>query len=310
MVQFRWRRFQRRTPLNTGLGAAVPGLASRLFTHGMLLLAVLGGARVAFAAEQTVTYFPVGPIYDYRWKLLELALAHDAAGGAAVQLVPYGEQVSQNRGVKLLQSGAIDVIALGTNVERERDMRPIKIDILRGIIGYRIFIIRAADQERIAHLSDASFKRELTFGLNSQWADLPIMQAHGFNMVTVSDYESLFSMLAAKRFDAIPRGLNEADMEVAQRRSTYPQLAVERTRALYFPYPVYFWVAKDNAALAHRIERGLRLALEDGSFRKLFETYHADTIRLLDKDKRRVTRLRNPILPPGSVEPDTRWWWK
>lgn len=275
--------------------------------------AVLLGSMVvapgAWADAQPLKYFPTGPIYEYRWKLLELALAHDA-GGVGVRLEPYGEQVSQNRGVKLLQSGAIDVIALGTNAEREREMRPIKVDILRGIIGYRIFIIRAADQDRMARMSDAAFKEELTFGLNSQWADLPIMQAHGFNMLTASDYESLFGMLVAKRFDAIPRGLNEAAMEVEARRNVYPQLAVERTRALYFPYPVYFWVAKDNVALAHRIERGLRLALEDGAFRKLFETYHAETIRLLDKDKRRVTRLRNPILPPGSVEPDTSWWWK
>jgi len=286
------------------------GRCSRVISAA-LLLAVTGWAPGVRADAPPLRYFPAGPIYEYRWKLLELALAHDAgSGGVSVRLEPYEEQVTQNRGMKLLQSGAIDVLALGTNAEREREMRPIKIDILRGIIGYRIFIIRAADQERIARMSEASFKQELTFGLNSQWADLPIMQAHGFNMLTASDYESLFGMLVAKRFDAIPRGLNEAGMEVEARRSVYPQLAVERTRALYFPYPVYFWVAKDNVALANRIERGLRLALEDGSFRKLFETYHADTIRLLDKDKRRVTRMRNPILPPGSVEPDTSWWWK
>jgi hypothetical protein len=62
--------------------------------------------------------------------------------------------------------------------------------------------------------------------------------------------------------------------------------------------------------LAKRIEQGLTLALADGSFRKLFETYHAKEIAALAKEKRLVIRLNNPILPPGNPEPDTHWWWR
>jgi len=281
-------------------------------TGSLLVLAVCELAVTLCHADAVpLKYFPAGPIYEYRWKLLELALAHlpaDPAG--AYKLEPYAEDVSQNRGINLLQSGAIDVVALGTNAEREKQMRPVKIDILRGLVGYRIFIIRADDQERIARMSDAAFRQQLTFGLNSQWADLPIMQANGYTMLTSTDYEGLFGMLAARRFDAIPRGLNEAGVELAARLQTYPQLSIERTRALYIPYPVYFWVARDRVALANRIERGLRAALADGSFRKLFEAYHADALADLAKQNRRVIRLSNPVLPPGSVEPDTSWWWR
>jgi hypothetical protein len=85
---------------------------------------------------------------------------------------------------------------------------------------------------------------------------------------------------------------------------------VEQTKALFFPFPIYFWVNKDNQALAQRIEHGLTLALADGSFRKLFETYHAKEIAALAEEKRQVIRLNNPILPPGSPEPDTHWWWR
>jgi hypothetical protein len=129
-------------------------------------------------------------------------------------------------------------------------MLPIKIDILRGIVGFRVLVIRAADQGRIARMDAKALREQLTYGLNSQWADLPVMQANGFTVETSSSHENLFGMLAASRFDAFPRGLNEADRELSERKQSYPQLAVEQSKALFFPFPVYFWVRKDNAALA------------------------------------------------------------
>lgn len=296
------------------------GLCSRLkisclrWTVLTLLAVILGTAggwgTKAWAGEDSISYFPVGPIYEYRWKLLELALAHTRKGDEPVRLVPFPENVTQNRGVQLLEAGAIDVIALGTNVEREQRMHPIKIDILRGMVGFRIFVIRGADQARIARMNEHELRKQLTFGLNSQWADLPVMRAHGFSVETSTSYENLFGMLVAGRFDAFPRGLNEAARELDERRKTYPELSVEQTKALFFPFPIYFWVNKDNKALAQRIERGLKLSLEDGSFRKLFETYHAEEIATLANQKRQVVRLSNPIMPPGTPLPDTSWWWR
>lgn len=282
------------------------GLAKRALVCFASLCAV---GTPAMATGTQLTYFPAGPIYEYRWKLLELALAHAQEPSTASPLIPYAEDVTQNRGVQLLQSGAIDVIALGTNAERESQMMPIKIDILRGIVGFRIFVIRASDQQRIASLDAQALRQQLTFGLNSQWADVPVMRANGFTVETSTSYENLFGMLVAKRFDAFPRGLNEAARELEERKFSYPQLAVEQTKALFFPFPIYFWVHKDNKALAQRIEKGLSMALADGSFRKLFETYHAKEIAALAKEKRTVLRLTNPNLPPGNPEPDTRWWW-
>lgn len=285
---------------------------------GPLLIAVMALTSLllmllslANAVEKTICYFPVGPIYEYRWKLLELALAHTQKNGEEpFKLVPYDNDVTQNRGIQLLQAGGIDVIALGTNAQRESQILPIKIDILRGIVGYRIFLIRKTDQDRLASMSSQELATKLTFGLNSQWADLPILRANGFSVVTSSNYEQLFDMLAADRFDAFPRGLNEATRELEARKDTFPQLMVEQTKALYFPFPVYFWVNKTNTALAERIERGLRLSLDDGSFRDLFLTYHAAEIEMLKTQKREVMELVNPILPLETVKPDTSWWWR
>jgi hypothetical protein len=108
----------------------------------------------------------------------------------------------------------------------------------------------------------------------------------------------------------LPRGIGEAAVELAARQDAYPQLTIEKTRALFFPYPIYFWVNRKDAQLAGQIERGLRAALADGSLRKLFVTYHASMIESLSRSRRRVIRLDNPLLPPESAEIDTKWWWR
>jgi hypothetical protein len=291
-----------------GFAPCLPRL--RLPTLAMIL--ILGGlvlaAPAARAQEQVLHYFPAGPIYDFRWKVLELALSH-AQPGTPPHLAPLEEEVSQNRALRLLDAGGLDVIALGSNPEREALLLPVRIDILRGLVGLRLLLIRAADQDRIAAMDDATVRRQLTFGLNSQWADLPIMQAAGYKVATSTRHETLFEMLSSGRFDAFPRGTNEARQEIAQRQSIYPQLALEKTKALYFPYPIYFWVNKTNRALAETIERGLRLALQDGSFDQLFLSFHAADIAALSAEHRHVIRMDNPFLPPGTPAPDTRSWW-
>lgn len=283
----------------------------RSLSCALLYACLLGPAVAAQAPDRTLTYFPVGPIYEYRWKVLELALNHvRKASGTSISLRPYDEKVTQNRGIHLLQSGEIDVIALGTNDEREVVMRPIRIDISRGVVGYRVFLISESDQDRIARMDDEAFKTQLSFGLSSQWADVPVMRANGYTVVTATEYDRLFPMLAAHRFDAMPRGIGEADIELKAQRPTYPQLAIEKTRALFFPYPIYFWVRLEDAQLAEQIERGLDAALADGSFQRLFQTYHAAMIKDLKRSTRRVIRLDNPLLPPDTAEIDTGWWWR
>lgn len=266
-------------------------------------------ADMAHASDIVLRYFPSGSIYEYRWKLLEVALQHTVNNGESFRLEPFREEVTQNRGISLLQTGIIDVVALGSNEEREAALRPIRIPILSGIVGFRLLIVRRADQQRIAAMDGETLRKQLVFGLNSQWADLEIMRSNGYTVVTSANYENLFAMLSAGRFDAFPRGLNEADRELAERQAQYPELSVEKTKALYFPFPIYFWVAKDNAALAQRIESGLQAALADGSFRKLFESYHAAEIAKLSSEQRQIIRMNNPILPLGVTEPDTAWWW-
>ena len=52
-------------------------------------------------------------------------------------------------------------------------------------------------------------------------------------------------------------------------------LVIEPNLMLVYPAPIYFCKQKKNAKLARRIKKGLDLAIEDGSFDKLFYDHPA-----------------------------------
>lgn len=277
---------------------------------GCAILAWLLTVHGALAAPTVLRYGPQGPIYDYRWALLSLALEHTRASDGPCRLVPAdGHDFSQARTMALLQRGELDVTTFGYSPEREARMRPVRVDLLRGMLGFRVLLIRTDQQARFRHLDAQAFRRAIVLGFNSQWADLAILQANGYQVVTSPSYDNLFSMLVAGRFDAFPRGLNEAGRELQMFGPEHPELGEEKTLALFMHYPVYFWVRKDAVALAQRIERGLNLALEDGSFKALFLRYHGKDIAREAKNHRRIFFLKNPYLPQWFTPSDTSWWW-
>jgi hypothetical protein len=100
----------------------------QLVATAIISLAMVGQSTPAAAGETEIRYFPTGSIYEYRWTLLELALLHTKDRDGTFRLTPHAEDATQNRGMSLLQSGAIDVIALGANADRETRMLPIKVD--------------------------------------------------------------------------------------------------------------------------------------------------------------------------------------
>lgn len=264
----------------------------------------------AQAADNVIRYYPSGSIYTYRWALLKLALDHvEKVDHRRYELVPLDDKVTQWRAEQLLSTGKVDVLAFAPNAQRERLLQPVRMDILKGILGYRVFFVRKEDVAIFRGMNPQQFRAGVRLGLNSQWADYPIMKNNGYEVLASIGYESLFEMLVAGRFDAFPRGLNEVGSEMRELLPRYPALTLEKTKAIYFPFPVYFWVGKENTPLAKRILQGLKMAERDGSFKALFLRHHAEAIRLLGENGWQATQIANTELPAGNAKPDTSWWW-
>ena len=245
----------------------------------------------------------------YFLAVLQLALEKTADQGN-IALQPASEAMTQSRALQRLSEGdGIDVVWSMTSIEREKQNRPIRIPLLKGLMGYRLLIIRAEDQSWFRRVQTIDQLRELRAGQGHDWPDTEILRANGLAVEATVDYDSLFRMLQLGRFDYLPRAVNEPWEELALRPGR--GLAVEEGLMLYYPTAEYFFVHRDNDALAERIELGLRRALADGSFDKLFREHpvNANAFGKANILKRRIIRLDNPLLPPETPFDQPGLWW-
>lgn len=246
---------------------------------------------------------------NYFVDLLRLVLTKTEPEFGPFELQPVGLSVPQGRLMRMLSTGEpVDVLWSMTSRNRETHLRPVRIPLGRGMIGYRLLVIRAEDRSAFAQITSVDQLSEKVAGQGPSWPDTEILRHNGLT-VTTSGYESLFTMLRHGRIDYIPRALNEPWGEVAARPEL--DLIVEPTLMLHYPAANYFFVQRGNKVLAERLRRGLELALADGSLEKLFFR-HPDHKVMFSKtqyQKRRVFRLENPLLPESvPLKRDALWW--
>lgn len=244
---------------------------------------------------------------EYPVQVLQLALKKSGRPWvASASPLPMGK----GRAVlELLRAdGGLDVIWAQTSSEREQLMRPIRLPIDRGLIGWRIALLRADDAHRFAGVRDLEGLKASTAGQGHDWPDLKILQANGLRVNGVTTYGALFTMLARRRFDYLPRSIGEIWGEL---RHLEPlQIAADRHLLLHYPAALYFFVRRDNEPLAQALTQGLEQAQRDGSLEALFEAYYGESIRAAEVQQRRVIELVNPLLPPGTPLHRSEWWWR
>ncbi|HWW61956.1 MAG TPA: amino acid ABC transporter substrate-binding protein, partial [Thermoanaerobaculia bacterium] len=120
----------------------------------------------------------------------------------------------------------------------------------------------------------------------------------------------LFEMLSSKRFDVFLRGAVEVLDEYDQRKRALPDLAIEETLIFYYPMPMYFWFARNDAGrkLATRAEEGMRMMIADGTYDAIFDKYQRAKIMRLRLKERKIFRIANPNLGPETPFQDKKLW--
>lgn len=190
----------------------------------------------------------------------------------------------------------VNVAMVVTRDEWEREALPIRIPIDRGLMSYRIFLIRKSEQAQFSAIHELAQLKALRSGAGEAWSNYRVLQHHQFTLVPTNQYESQFRMLLAQRFDYIARGAHEAFSEIDTYGPHFPEMAIERDLLLYMPLPLYFFVSPKQPRLAERIEAGLRLMLRDGSFLRLFQLHQGPIIEQARLCERRVFHVENPFL--------------
>lgn len=242
--------------------------------------------------------------YDYDWAVLRAALEKTMPRYGVFEQHQSDVAMSPPRIVQEMTSpsGRINIFVRATSPELERQFLPVRLPVDRGLLGYRLLLIRAADQQRFSKVKTVADLRHLRAGLGQGWADVPIFEKAGVPVVEGSSYDGLFAMLEADRFDFYSRSADEALREFQERHGAHPRMAVEQTLLLHYPLPRYFFVRRDaeGKLLARRIETGMEMMIKDGTLDTLFQRYKGDLIKTTAMHKRRVIHLANPNLTPQT----------
>ena len=242
--------------------------------------------------------------YDYAMQLLQLALSKTAT---EYRIQPAEIAMNQERQVLEIEAGrTIDVGPIPSSADREARLLPIRIPINKGVLGWRLGLIRKGDEGLIAGVNTLNDLKGVRLAQGQEWPDTQILRANGIDVITAPRYEGLFKMLAGRRFDYFPRSVMEIWDEQAINADT---LAVEPHLALHYFYDAYFMVNRRNTRLAQDIREGLEKAIADGSFDKLFQQYYGERLRKAHLETRTVIELRNPLLTPGTPSDRPELWY-
>jgi len=236
---------------------------------------------------------------DYYASLLKLALSKSGE-----KLFP---QPSPNASgiarafTRLAQRDGVDVMWAPATQQLDSEFLRIRVPLDKGLLGWRIFLVRSADVETFAGIRSLEKLAAHPAGQVAEWLDTDILGINGLPVVKTLRYQDLFNMLSVRRFDYLPRGIAEIRAEATAHAAL--GLQIEPHIALHYPMCAYFYVARQNSWLARHLENGLRRAQKDGSFERLFRQFNEAAIESAGLRKRTVLELQNPFAPQG-VESD------
>jgi hypothetical protein len=217
------------------------------------------------------------------------------------QLLPRGRAfglMSKNEGIDIVWGSA-------TN-ERFASYLPVKIPIYKGLIGWRLALVKQANQYIFANASTLEDLHLFTPGQHHNWSDYKIFEENGFTISSGADRLALADMLVRGRFDFFPRAVIEIEREL--REYAEMDIMLEPHLLIRYKSAYVFYVAKNNVELAKKLTDGLRRAKADGSFDTLFEGHFKALFKRLDLQNRRIIELSNPLLPEEMLEIEEQFW--
>ncbi|MDU0113465.1 transporter substrate-binding domain-containing protein [Psychrosphaera aquimarina] len=175
---------------------------------------------------------------------------------------------SQNRSLKMLENGELDVMHSMTNSNREKQFLAVKFPLVKGLMGHRVLVIHKKNSAVFENITQSELAKKIACqGLH--WPDSDILEANKFTVARILSFEAMYEMVAKGRCDYFPRSILEIDSELVRFSKLYPELTSAKNVMLIYPAPVYFFVAKSNFALAKRLQDGLTQLEKSGEIEKI-----------------------------------------
>lgn len=249
--------------------------------------------------------------HDYYRSLLRLALDKTVDDYGTVE-IRAAEHFNQSSGLlSLLKSEReLDVLWSATSRSREKNLGAIKIPLLKGLLGFRLPIIRAADSEQFSAIETRQQLATRVACQGMYWPDSDVLEGNGLPVRRLGSNEEMFKWLAEGGCDYIPMAVYEAQAELDSWSRQYPGLMLFRKLILYYPSPMYFFVSPRSPTLQRRLQRGLQRAIADGSFEKLMKSHPAtaDLFPAQRWQQGKTIVLDNQVIPSWQLLSQPELW--
>lgn len=238
------------------------------------------------------------PKNAYRYELYKLLLDVTTAEYGEYRIQSSIILSSANRAAALITQGDqlnMQWASPGTPIAKARVI-PIPVDIVFGLMGYRICITTDKGQQKLDSVNDLlSLQKNIRIGQGVDWSDADIYQSNAITVTKATTLDGLFGMLSANRIQCLALGADEVRTILKVRQASYPTLALEPKLIIYYDYPIYLYVSAKHPEIAARIKRGFEIIKNSGAFKRLFDRYYQKEIGFLHIKDRRLICINSPF---------------
>ncbi|QFU24940.1 transporter substrate-binding domain-containing protein [Shewanella eurypsychrophilus] len=284
--------------------------------RAFFILAMIASFYTVSAPAETVTSSIVvqpkqsknDASYQYYIDLVRLVLRETQTQYGNAELVEAESSYTQSRAFIALKTNRLDLYWAGTNKQREQEFRAIRMPLMGGLLGVRVPVIRAVKYQMFLQIGTSGQLKVLTACQGDQWPDSDILQENGYRVERVTQFALMYSMLKQGRCDYFPRGITEVYAEL-EGEDKEDLIAFDKV-LLSYPFPMYFFVNKENSALAERLEQGLLSLISQGKLKK-FMQQHPVTKNIFPLEKysnSKMFSLINSSLPESTPIADESLW--
>lgn len=119
--------------------------------------------------------------YDYDWLVLRSALEKTTPSHGPFEMKQFSEAMSPQRVAQelVLPNGRINVMARAASPEFDRSFITVRIPIDKGLLGYRVLLVRKDDLPRFARVRSVQDLRKLRAGMGKGWTDVAVLAHAG-----------------------------------------------------------------------------------------------------------------------------------
>ncbi|TCI02528.1 hypothetical protein EZV61_14340 [Corallincola luteus] len=190
--------------------------------------------------------------------------------------------------------GSLSVVWTMTSSERESLLKPVPIPIYRGLLGFRVLVVRRQDLARFSHIRTIEQLKELRAVQGYDWPDIEILRANALPVDGYGTTSEMYRLLKEGFVDYFPRAVIEVDRELEVLNDD--SFAVLPDIALIYPTAGYFFTNHSDIELNTCLTQSMEKMIASGDFMTMFERYFGQSLRRYRYAEMATIVLANPLL--------------